>query len=223
MNDLNRDFSKTVKVKRACEWQEFDTARLQISVGQPYHESAELAATIRWALSNFQRVQICVNDTLQRHNFEFEGLNQEDAYAKSEATGREWVERNAELIRSPRIEIIRWEQWRREPEYQSNLERIKDLYDRSDDFQEAIRQEIDNFWERRKKNYSSDEETYNRFARHSKEYLLEECAVFLQMFARDQAADIYPGSTLLPCSQLKGMGKYGFTRIDFTPIKKVPA
>ena len=42
-----QDGAYAVKVKNGAGWNAFDTARLQISVGQPYHEGDKLAALLR--------------------------------------------------------------------------------------------------------------------------------------------------------------------------------
>jgi tRNA-dependent cyclodipeptide synthase len=216
MNDLSNRFEKIVKVKRACEWDSFDTARLQISVGQDYqdyHEGEELKATVKWAGANFKKVIVCVNDTLQRHNLEFMGLSPEQALEKSEAAGREWIERNWKVLSSlPNVEIIRWNKWD-----QNYLPMMQSRYNDNPTFKRVIDGEVTHFWNRQKDRFGYADSQFEIFAQHSTQYLIEECAVFAKMFERDQAADIYPGSTLIPCTLLKGMGQYGFTRIEFKP------
>jgi len=165
-----------VKVKTGAGWQEFDTARLQLSAGQPYHEAEKLRATFNWVGQRFEKVIICANDTLQRFNHEMDGLTPSEAFSKAESDGREWIERNISSIRSL-------------PNY-TDFERFADL---------------------------------------SKRYLLEETAVFSIMFKTEAAVDIYPGSTLLPCTIFQGqtvdgapdgLGMGHFSRIDFKRNQK---
>ncbi len=216
MNDLSDTYQVVAKVKRACNWSEFENARLQISVGQKYHEGEQLEASLKWASSNFDKVQVCVNDTLQRHNLIFEGTPENEAFQISEMHGREWIERNHKLLMSfPNIEIIRWEQWRNSLNYKCDLNTMVHSYNDGKHFKIAVEQEANSFWERAKRNKGYQEQDFDRFMMHTRDYLLEECAVFSSMFKNMEAADIYPGSTLLPCSLLKGMGAYGFTRLDF--------
>lgn len=213
MNDLSNRFEKIVKVKRACQWDSFDTARLQISVGQDYHEGEELKATLNWSKANFKKVIVCVNDTLQRHNFEFRGLSHEEALVQSESAGREWIERNYKLLSAlPNVEIIRWNKWNRD-----YLPTMQSRYIHNPAFKKVIDDEVIHFWNRQKERNGYNDEQFEAFAEHSTQYLIEECAVFAKMFERDKAADIYPGSSLIPCTLLKGMGQYGFTRIEFKP------
>lgn len=216
MNDLSDTYKVVAKVKRACNWDDFQHARLQISVGQDYHEGEQLEATLKWASSNFEKIQICVNDTLQRHNLIFEEMPETEAFKTSEVLGREWIERNHKLLMSfPNVEIVRWEQWRNTADYQEDLNTMIYSYKNSKHFKKAVDDEAESFWERAKRNKGYKEADFERFKLHTLNYLLEECAVFSAMFRNMEAADVYPGSTLLPCSLLKGMGAYGFTRIDF--------
>jgi len=217
MNDLSNNFGKVVQIKRGCKWQDFNTARLQISVGQEYHEGEKLDATLKWVSENFGKVIICVNDTLQRHNHNFLGADTMRSYEKAEEDGRQWIERNINTIRTHNIkhEIIRWEFWRGLDDNASNRKHIDDMYANSVEFKNSIESEIESFWSRLNRDGQFNEHDALRFSGHSREYLLEECAVFISMFKKDRAADIYPGSSLLPCAELKGMGEYGFTKISF--------
>jgi len=225
MNRLNNiaaaHAALAVKVKTGAGWQSYDVARLQISVGQAYHEGQELKAALRWAKQNFSKTIICVNDTLQRHNLEFSGLSVEEAFRQSNDAGREWVERNLPLIRTiPEHEIIRWENWRSDSKFLAKLEQVEKLYDSDELIRQAIDNEISNFWHRITKRQSlSASYDFARFHQHSKAYLVEECAAFQLMFEKQEAADIYPGSTLIPCTLFKTgkaetAGKR-FTRIIF--------
>lgn len=222
-----------VKVKSGAGWQNFDTARLQISVGQPYHEQAKLEATINWVKHRFDRVIICANDTLQRFNFEFDGLSCDEAYKVSENEGREWLERNIALLRTlPSVEIYRWDHWRQQAQFQQSHERTLELYENNIEFKEAIDQNVMDFWNRRKDDSLSSSYQFQRFFNLSRDYLLEETAVFSMMFQKDMAMDIYPGTVLLPCTIFQGRKIEGapegldlgaFTRIDFKRnISKAP-
>ena len=208
-----------VKVKNGAGWRQYNNCRLQISVGQPYHEGQKLLATLDWVDERFDKKIICVNDTLQRHNFEFQGHSPEEAFRLSQEAGREWIEQNYAAIRSlDNLEIIRWEKWRREDAYEHGLDTMKRLYREKETFREEVDNEMKSFWQRAlKKDPDLDPSLFDTFKKHSLSYLLEECAVFQLMFAREDAVDIYPGSTLLPCKlgPSQNLGVRGYTRIDF--------
>lgn len=209
-----------VKVKSGAAWRQFDLARLQISVGQPYHEGEKFRATVEWAKPRFRRgVIICVNDTLQRHNAISEGSTPSSALAFTVAAGDAWIKRNAPALSLlPDMSVSRWEDWRHDAEFPFELARKHRQYDEAPAFRKEVDAEVMAFWERRAKRVGPDDPmTFETFQRHSVAYLLEECAVFPLMAKRDRAVDIYPGSTLLPCKlQSDGrLGSRGYTRIDF--------
>lgn len=208
-----------VVVKNGARWTNYDIARLQISVGQEYHESEKLRATFNWASHRFEKIIICVNDTLQRFNLEHDGYTPEEAFRISQERGDEWLKRNADLIASiPNTEIFRWEDWKAKPEYQKSLEEAESKYKTDSSFRREVDTEIEAFWLRKKKREGLNSDFgFHKFKKFSLPYLLEEIAVFPLMFERNRAVDVYPGSTLLPCklSDTRDLGQRGFTRIDF--------
>lgn len=209
-----------LQVKNGAGWHDFDTARLHISVGQPYHEGDKFRAQAEWIRHRFDRAIVCVNDTLQRHNMMFDGMSEERAADQSARLGAEWIERNKVALRIlPAVAIHRWADWTARPDFAAEHERVKALYDGDADFRKAVDDEVLSFWQRRRKKTGlADDFRFDAFKTHSTAYLLEETAAFFVMFKQDRAVDIYPGSTLLPCALAE---KYGpgeathFTRVDF--------
>lgn len=213
----------SIKVKNGAGWRDFNVARMHISVGQSKHEGKKLRAALDWASENFERVIICVNDTLQRHNIEFQGKKPDAAMAFSEAAGREWIERNLHVVRKlPRFELIRWESWRAHQDYSAHLRRMEALYDTEPSFRLEVDSEIRSFWHRRGNELPGSFEDFEKF---SKRYLLEECAAFQIMYERDAAADVYPGTTLLPTTAQAVLSpdRSRFTRIDFRRQQRIRA
>lgn len=207
-----------VKVKNGAGWSGYSDARLQISVGQEYHEGEKLNATFNWVADRFDTVTVCVNDTLQRFNHMFTGMSEEEAYSKSESDGREWIERNQARWRHlPNIKIVRWDTWKNDPNFKDKLSEAKKRYDEDSSFRNEVDQEILSFWQRRLSSGDANKDDYERFKKLSKAYLLEEIAVFPIMSRNSSAVDIYPGSTLLPCklNGISDLGQRGYTRIDF--------
>jgi len=215
-----------VKVKSGNGWRAYSTARFQISVGQEYHEGDKFLATMQWAAHRFDKVVICVNDTLQRYNYMHQfGLSELEAKSRAETAGREWIERNIQAIRAlPSCEIYRWDQWLGHTEFCAEHESVLKLYHDAPEVRELIQADVFEFWKRRKDKSAND--LYADFARFKKfatAYLLEETAAFFLMFKKENAVDIYPGSTLLPCVlaekyldlSSRNLGLCSFTRIDF--------
>ncbi|NJN46011.1 MAG: tRNA-dependent cyclodipeptide synthase [Candidatus Competibacteraceae bacterium] len=212
-----------VKVKRGNSWKEFASARFHISVGQPYHEGEKFAATMAWAKRRFEQVIICVNDTLQRHNYHFNGMEETAALELAQVRGNEWIDRNSRAFSNvPHVELYRWEHWRNHPDYACQYDKINQQYQAGRPIRKAIDDEVMLFWQRRQKNGLVAAHRLGAFQHYSTQYLIEECAAFCVMFQQDEAVDVYPGSVLLPCALFKNessLGKHGFTRIDFSRNK----
>jgi tRNA-dependent cyclodipeptide synthase len=220
-----------VKVKTGAGWRDFDTVRLQISVGHAYHEGYKLEATLEWCRHRFDHVIVCVNDTLQRFNGQVEGLDSDEAFAKSKSAGGDWLARHMPKIgRLASVEIHRWEDWRARSDYQLALQQTQWLYAHNAEFRDAISANIKGFWNRRQPREGlATDFRFADFAASSKAYLLEETAVFSLMFKQTRAVDVYPGSVLLPCVVFKGrkipgapegLDQGAFTRIDFARNRK---
>lgn len=217
----------SVKVKTGSDWQEYKTCRLQISVGQPYHEGTKFEATINWVRERFDNVIICVNDTLQRHNTLFlEGGNEADISKEWSRQGDVWISQHMHLFSTiENCTIRKWDDWRDREEYPSVRQQVDRFYESNDLFYKSINANIQNFWDRNADRFE-DHPTldFTKFSRHSLTYLLEETAVFSMMFKEIEAVDIYPGTVLLPAFLFRGnpvpgmpegLDKGAFTRIDF--------
>jgi hypothetical protein len=113
-----------VVVKSGAAWRDYDTARLEISVGQPYHEGAKFEATVDWVKHRFSHVIVSVNDILQRFNLMFErGLSESRAMSVARHAGSEWIrQQRPVLLRLPGYELCRWNEWLSHPGFSAALE-----------------------------------------------------------------------------------------------------
>lgn len=181
-----------VKVKNGAVWRNYRVARLQISVGGDRHEGEKFKATVEWLKHRFDKVIVCVNDTLQRFNYVMEGMSEEEALKYSLAAGREWVSRHMDEIRDlPNVEVYRWEEWK-DSAFEKAYQNVLELYDESPEFRNSM--------EKSQKNS------------YSREYLLEEIAVFSLMYQKEKAVDVYPGTLPKVMSIFQDQHT---TRIDF--------
>lgn len=209
-------------------WQNYDTVRLQISVGQDYHEGGKLSATAEWSKHRFKKVFFCVNDTLQRFNIMFErSLDEAAAEKKSSILGKEWVARNMPVIKGvPQAQIVTWNEWKAKPAYPKGFLQTEWLYVNNEEFRRAIDRNIEEIWKRRENTDPAfyKKGGYDNFFVLSKRYLLEEMAAFALMYDTEEAIDIYPGTTLFAATLFRGrniegapqgLGKGHFCRIDF--------
>ena len=220
-----------VKVKSGQStdnWQNFDTARLQISVGQEYHEGQKLSAMAAWCKERFKHVHFCVNDTLQRFNLMFEqAIGEEESQQVSSKLGEAWINRNMPIITGvPQAQIITWDEWKNCPAYPKGFLQTEWLYANNNEFRQSIDSNIAEIWKRRI-HMKADlyiPERYDTFFSLSRRYLLEEMATFALMYDTKEAIDIYPGTTLFAATLFQGkategapagLGKGHFCRIDF--------
>jgi hypothetical protein len=184
-----------VKVKNGAAWRDYRTARLQISVGGERHEGEKFSATVEWVKHRFDKAIVCVND-MQRFNYMANGMSEIEAFDCSLTAGREWLARHShEIATLPRFELYRWEEWKG-PEFSRTHQDVLKLYNDSEEFRAAIEDGVKN--------------------RLSRDYLLEEVAIFSLMYRKEKAVDIYPGT--LP----KAMDIFHdqhTTRIDFVKRK----
>lgn len=163
-----------VKVKNGAGWHDFRAARLQISVGGERHEGDKFKATIEWVKPRFDKAIICVNDTLQRFNYANQGMTEKEAFQKALLAGDEWLSRyEVEIETLPCFKIYRWEDWKGQA-FDQEHQRVCALYNENEKFRQAVANSQKNSL--------------------SKDYLLEEVAVFSLMYKKERAVDIYPGT-----------------------------
>lgn len=218
-----------VKVKTGAGWRQFKTCRLPISIGKDAHEGDKFSATLEWTRQRFEKIIFCVNDTLQRFNLmSFENLSEDEARAKAETLGSQWLERHrasidslaqANAVPAVRHEIWRWNHWLEQKQFPVNLALVNRLYQENAAFRQAVEADIDLFLSRR------SVPNVELFRQCSRRYLLEESAAFAIMFSQEEAADIYPGKEIETTRIAReqslagapaGLEKRYFTRIDFS-------
>ena len=183
--------SYKVRARGKWDYRDFNTVRMEISVGQSYHEGQKLKAAMDWSRENFPNQYIILGDTTQRYNIMFdEGLNENDARAKALRLGNEWLERNEQYLNG--IQITRWDDWVAHPSYQETYDRIVKYYNANHEFRSALMGATHEFWERQ--NYP--ENMREQFFTNSEKYLLEETAVFAVAYNELGGISAYPGGFL---------------------------
>lgn len=181
------------KLRHYSPWKpkDFDTVRLEISVGQEYHEGNKLKTATEWARQNFERAVLIVGDTVQGYNIaSSKGLDLQTAFDMARVKGDEWLERNREAIEG--LEITRWDDWLAHPHYAANHQAVLSLYESNKTFLQHIDQTIEVFRERRQPANEDGE----RFTALSRQFLLEETAVFATAYKDLGGISAYPGSFL---------------------------
>ena len=187
--------SKKYKIRarglRNCPDQ--STCRLEISVGQPYHEGSKLEAALNWA-ERFSSVSVIVCDEPQRFNIAFrESSPLQQAWDKARQQGEAWIARNRTLLEQHRrFDVIRWPRWKESPNYEPAREEAGRLYGANDNFKVAIDKAMRAVFDRN--GYPA--ERYVDFKALSTEYLLEETAVLSLAFDALRGFSAYPGTFL---------------------------
>lgn len=214
-----------VKVKQGDDWKAFKKVRLQISVGQAYHEADKFLATCEWAAARFPAQQIvCVNDTLQRYNaMASRGMPEDWAEKITRQQGDQWLKRNERALKLlPNVKIERWDDWRGQSNFTSVLEGVKIAVESYQPLKNAIGKAANDFAARNAPSNAT------AAAELSHQYLLEETAVFnLQALQHGDVLDVYPGTFLSvwdvarqnPISGLEGLSQRKWARIDFLKNK----
>lgn len=169
-----RGVDKAELAKRSCI--------VHISVGQAYHEGDKFIATMDLINETFRSCKIMVCDTLQKHSLKImdPALSDDDAYQKALLLGEQWLERNSNAYSylDIDVEIYRWDQWLRHPEYSIYRAEVENLYKENSDYRAAIHATIEKFLTRQ--NMSNNTTAFNL----SKIYILEECPILIPLWAK---------------------------------------
>lgn len=182
-----------IRPRGKWDWRKFDTVRMEISVGQEYHEGEKLRDAFKWAHDQFKHRYIILGDTTQRFNKMFEkGISETSAHAEALRDGDLWLERNAASLGDAKV--TRWDDWRSHPEYQRTYDRVLELYKNDSRFHEAIQTAISGRWERRYPDGNLEKKKY--FFEISEKYLLEETAVLSVAYDKLGGISAYPGDFL---------------------------
>lgn len=199
-----------VKVTHSGGWQDFDTARIAISLKNPKQQGKKFGAIIDWLSPRFNHVVIQLSDTLHRHNIQVdEGLDLKAAHKKAVEYGDIWLAEHQHLFNKlPSHQLIRWDDRLAQIDINTYYPQLEKIMHANDNTSANMRKYINDYMLRRE--FESDDEksaAYNA----SRNYVLEESAIYLGLFEHEPAAEIYPGSYLpLPEHPNKS-----FTSIDF--------
>jgi tRNA-dependent cyclodipeptide synthase len=175
-------------------------AALPISVGQKCHEEEKFAATLKIINKNFKSCSIIICDTLQRHTLSLReriNENKDVLYKKALKMGDRWLQRNRPLIEQLTIphEILRWDKWLNDPNYQLIREKIDLLYQSDKYFKQKIIDTIDLFVERYTNKCDNIVDEKIIFA-SCLEYVKEECTVELLWVNERFNFEIYPSERI---------------------------
>lgn len=184
-------------------WSQFgtDACILGISIGQDYHEGDKFACLVDWAKNRFERVEIMVADSLQRHNFIYaRDIDHDEAYTLSIKAGDEWLARQKDVIAG--TDIFRWNDFLGLPKTQNYYQNLSQEYETNlkmrHHLDKVIKGMYMRLYKRDPKAHSLDR--FKDFYQTSKAYLLEEAAVNSYIDLQKKTPVIYPGELIFDCT-----------------------
>jgi tRNA-dependent cyclodipeptide synthase len=218
-----------IKVKEGDKWHDYDTLRLEISVGQNYHEGDKFLCTINWARPRFDNIVILCNDTLQRYNLALQHGGEPDDYlSQTFFEGSKWIERNHSALKN--TTIARWEDWRTSDHFLATVNEARNVYNNNSQFRFAVEDSISSVYTRRLGKGLLNEKDKDSFYKLSLDYLMEETAGLASAYSTHPGISAYPGTFLEMWRMfvgkpidgpLKGLSNSHCIRIDFS--RKTPA
>lgn len=167
-----------------------------ISLHSRNHTGLSFASIVDWLNKNttFEEIRIGLSDTLNRHNYMSDGLSEQQAIKKSLDKGNEWLEENNASIQRLDVpyHIIRWSHWleHRPATIFKNIQKYQKAYKDISEFKQAIDKDIESFQTRG----SAMDRTFDSQA--SYRYLIEELAVYEEIFENYGCDVFYPGKQL---------------------------
>lgn len=168
---------------------------LLISVGGKDHEAGRLQAVVNQIEKNFKSCVVLVADTLQRHNFITDIINEKEAYNIALEAGDNWLARNINTIKDMNIawRISRWDEWINHSNYELCRKKIELEYNNENsEFKKAILNTTENFLIRYSNRNKKLQISLNAFKNNSINYLKEECAAMILWAMAGLNYEIYP-------------------------------
>lgn len=212
------DFRYKVRARYGQDWRQFDTVRMEISVGEEQHEGKKLQAAFDWAFTHFKHIVVLIADTQQRFDLMFEGASEQEAFQKALKAGDLWLQRNLEIISRPKTTIARWEDIKQKPDWPALYEKIRNLYKSDDVFSSKVNEGINVHWERQQQ----PKERFEEYCFFSRMYAIEEIAVLSMAYEIYGGISAYPGtldfSKAMYESQAIINAPNGFHEANFTSL-----
>jgi tRNA-dependent cyclodipeptide synthase len=189
---------------------------LGVSVNNPFFRDKHFGLLLRWIANHFDECIILIGDYLHRINETILlGKFGDDAINSSMLRGNqlyEILEVALSLLPQNKFTIYRWKDFLDEyPDTQKRKEQLLNYYNENEEFRNAIFQSSTEFIERLSDRgeviYLSKEEAVVE----SKEYLIEEMAVFSKLIEQGYKVQVYPGTQL---NVLKELANKKYESID---------
>ena len=162
-------------------------AILLISPCQRYYMEDDLFAAIIALINktDFKSVDIVLGDTNNQYNLMAQGATQADAYAIAKAQGDKWLSEKSLYIDNLKAKhsLTRWEYWVNHPLYAKCRQEIEKEFLSNKQFKDAFCSSAMDFVRRVSDDHPYDFEDIPQY-QYSIEYLKEECAIIMPLWAK---------------------------------------
>jgi tRNA-dependent cyclodipeptide synthase len=172
---------------------------LGISLGTHNIEGARLEAVLEWISANFEHCAVVVGDSVYRLTLQLlHGMPEADAQAQALADGRTFEQSYAPLFRQYAhgctFEWLPLSRVAESASFAGHLQTLETLYAQNPSFQASVKNFAQAYLGRGDKCGDIDTGLSAEALRSSKQYLLEESALFACLREQDWPILVYPGS-----------------------------
>lgn len=175
------------------------TYMLPISIGQPYHNSEKLEATVACLnRKGFAKGTVLVASTLQRHTLKLthKKLDPNECYQLAKDNAAKWLENSIPILQNLNhpFDIVDWDILINTQKFHQRFMELETLYKSGGDFHRAVDDSINVFITRVQKRETSlcSVDEISKIRELCYQYLLEECAVLINQAGLGYQYEIYP-------------------------------
>ncbi|MDP2362643.1 MAG: hypothetical protein Q8M94_02615 [Ignavibacteria bacterium] len=176
-------------------------AILVISPTQPYYkDQAKFSAIIELInASEFKTCQIVIGDTNYQHTLKIKYPNSEEAYAVADKIGLDWINKNQSIYSKLNMpyDLTRWREWVLNDKYAYHRKKLDIAYDKDCALKDAFFASANDFVLRNAETLGINELNRLYAFENCLEYLKEECAIMMPLWAEMKIPFIiYPSKML---------------------------
>lgn len=212
--------ARRVRIRKPSGWTEQPFICLSVSCGRSYHEGTDFRAVLAAVAASGKPLIVDLSDTLQAHNLVAVGMNLGAARALARERGTGWIVRNGAAVAGASGAIVRWDEWRTDPEFAGVERALTGLYTRSGVFAAAVDRDVRTFLGRRG-------EAAPLMAACSWQFILEDAAGEILLARRYPCARLYPGRELTTLAALRNGeipgAPSGLERSRYYRLTRLPA
>lgn len=179
---------------------------LGVSLSNPFFQGKHLERVLKWIDENFAECQIVIADHLHRFNeYTFNGKNGQEAESECKLMGEKIHDRIETLTKSfenSKFKINHWVAFTDTKEFEITSDKINRQFLHNSAFKNSVLKSCELFIDKQLGRgfhiFVTKDEAINK----SKDYLLEEMAVFSMLINQGFTVQVYPGTQLKVLKEL---------------------